>query len=477
MSLRPTQSGTFNLVQRGLTLNFLKLASAQEHVATGKRILRPSDDAVGTARALSMRRQLGQLERFSKSVDSGRTVLESSTAALQQASGILGEARELLVQSMSGTMSPSDRETIGRQIELILEELVEVANTKSGERHVFAGTATDQRPYQLIRTSDGYQTTYHGNNEVQRISIGFSTELALNVPGSEIFGSAGVLSVDFAGLTGVSLGTSSNQGTGYEYLDFRHDATTGVLGSGLALVSGGSEDTILNSHNLNVDAAAGTVQLDNGRLYQLPQPADSDYTDFVVEDETGAELHLDFSGYTGVDSVSALVGDGSVTLDGSTWESLSFAETDLELIDHSTGTVLHIDTTGVKRAGRELVSFTGATDIFGVLAGAASDLVNLDSLPPEDVVDRLSLRLGELERNLDKMLNGLGTLGARTERVLSSGDRLESLELNVAGLLSQVEDVDLAAVVLDMTRSEQTLQVAQMTGSRLIQNTLLNFLR
>jgi len=94
-----------------------------------------------------------------------------------------------------------------------------------------------------------------------------------------------------------------------------------------------------------------------------------------------------------------------------------------------------------------------------------------------DVVARVQLRFGELEHNYDKILNGLGTLGAHTERLISSGNRLEALSLNVESLLSQVEDIDIAQVVLEMTKAEQTLQVAQATGSRLIQNSLLNYLR
>ena len=73
-------------------------------------------------------------------------------------------------------------------------------------------------------------------------------------------------------------------------------------------------------------------------------------------------------------------------------------------------------------------------------------------------------------------MRALGTLGARTERLISSGSRLETVSLNVEGQLSQVEDVDITEVILEMNRTEQTLQLAQATGSRLIQHTLLDFL-
>ena len=47
----------------------------------------------------------------------------------------------------------------------------------------------------------------------------------------------------------------------------------------------------------------------------------------------------------------------------------------------------------------------------------------------------------------------------------------------LAALTSETEDADISEVVLKLTRAEQTLQIAQATGARLIQQSLLNFLR
>jgi len=477
MGLRPTQSSIFSLVQRGLAMNLNKLAGAQEHVATGKAILRPSDDAVGTGRALSMRRRLGLLERFQDGVKNGRPVLETSTSALEEASGILTEARSLLVQSLNGSMNPNDREAIGIQIELILEKLVDVANTKVGDRFLFAGTRTDQEPYVMTASDGQVAVQYRGNQDIQRISVGFGTELALNVAGPDVFGRSAVRSIDLAGLSGLQLGTTANQGQDYSDIHLRHDATVGTPGSGLALVSGGALDTILNDHTLTVDAAAGTISLDGGPAVAIPDPADPDYAHLVVRNAQGAEVHLDLSGYDGTSSAVTLTGEGSIAIGDGAFTPIDFTETDLQLVDEANGTVLHVDTTAVHRAGPELVSFTGATDIFSVLAGVAADLRNSEGLPQADVLDRLNLRFGELEQNYNQVLKALGTLGARTERLISSGERLESLSLNVEGLLSQVEDVDITSVILEMNQAEQTLQLAQATGSRLIQRTLLDFLR
>ena len=477
MSIRPTQQSLYSLVTRGLGYNLSRLAHAQERVATGKEILRPSDDAVGTARALSMRRRLGLINRFQESVGTTRPVLETSTSALEEVSLVLRESRELMITGMSGSLSSDDREAIGQQLHLLLEKLVDVANTKIGDRFVFAGTETVNKPYTITSRDGKTAVNYNGNDQVQRIAVGFGTEIPINIPGSKVFGSSSVESVDLSGITGVKLGTTANQGEGFANLYFRHNATTGTPGSGITLVNGGDDDTILNNHSLTVDAVAGTVQLDDGVLFQIPDPSSAEYTDLTVVNNGGEEVHLDFSGYTGASSTAALFGEGSVSINGSVYIPIDFTETDLELVHPGNGTVLHINTTEVHRADAELVSFSGATDIFNVLAGAAADMKNAAGLESQEAVNRLELRYDELLRGLDQALKSLGTLGARTERLNSSEIRLETTTVNLEGLLTQVEDVDITTVILDMNQAEQTLQLAQATGSRLIQHTLLNYLR
>jgi flagellin-like hook-associated protein FlgL len=51
------------------------------------------------------------------------------------------------------------------------------------------------------------------------------------------------------------------------------------------------------------------------------------------------------------------------------------------------------------------------------------------------------------------------------------------METHLASLLSSTEDADLSSTILEMSKAEQTLQLAQATGSRLLNTTLLNYLR
>jgi len=477
MTLRPTQSSTFRLVQSGLQFNLSKLVRAQEQIASGKRILRPSDDPVGSSQAGVFRRQLASQDRFRDVIQTSRRLVDSGAVALEDASGVVSEARAIAIEGMNGTKTSTERRLLADQLRLIRDRMIDIANTRSGERFLFGGTSTQEKPYESL-TLDGRRTVaYSGNDQEQRVLVGQDTRVGVLVPGSEVFDRVEHTGSRYAGLTGLAPGTSQDQGVGYDYVEVRHDATTGTLGAGLAFVAGGSSDTVIGDHTLVVDDVAGTVRLDNGPARPIPSPTDADVADFVVVSDGGSELHLDFSGYTGAPVNTTVTGDGSVSIDGVNYVPLDFVDTNLALTDPVTESVVHVDTTGVHRAGRDLLTFGGTVSVFDTLEGMIEDLENDDGLSATELIDRMGERLVELDRNHENILVGLGNLGARSNRLSSLETRLADADVEVRSLLSEVEDADLAKVVLELGRAQSTLETAQAAGVRLLQSTLLNFIR
>jgi flagellar hook-associated protein 3 FlgL len=477
MLIRPTQASSFSLLESGLLMNLAKLTRAQEQIATGKRIVRPSDDPAGATRALGLGSQISTLDRFFAAVQDGGTLLDRAASSVQESSDLMSSARELVVQGMNGTLSDGDRRTLATSLEQIRARLLDVANQDTNSHFVFAGTATNTRPFVESTVAGVKQVRYVGNAEPLEVQSGLDARLKTTLPGSDIYTRDDRSGTRYAGLTGATHGTSADQGSGYVRLYARHDATNATLGAGLALVNGGANDTVLNSHSLVVDAAANTVQLDGGPVLSIPTASASNVADFVVRDASGAELHLDFTGYTGVNYSGTVTGAGSLSLDGTNYTAISFTESDLELIDNSRDVVLHVDTRAMSRAGAEMVTFGGAVNAFDTMQGIIDDLNNTDGLPAADVTDRMVNWLGELDRNHENVLSALGKLGALSQHAQTVGTALSDEIDGLTILRSNVEDADLSLVTLDMARAEQTLQLVQATSARMLQNSLLNFLR
>lgn len=470
MNLRPSQASTFALVRSGLFSNARKLVGLQQQISSGRRILKPSDDVVGSTRALSVRRQLSSVDRYLSAINTSRPTVDMAAAALQDGSGLFAEARELVIQGMNGTLNQDDRNTIANQIDLVAERLFDIANSKSGEHYLFGGTETDQRAFVKGASS----ITYAGNEEVRRVAIGSETDIQVNVSGSDTFAKFEYSGATLAGLTGIALGTTANQGVGSEQLHVRHDATNGTLGGGIAFANGGADDTIMGPHSLTIDGATNTIQLGSGTAIAIPDPLPAD---LVLKDADGSEVHLDMTGFTGVDVSTTLTGTGSVSLDGVNYVAINGTDTDLELSDPATGSVIHVDVTEVTRAGNELVHFAGTVDTFAALKGIADDLRNGDDLEPTKLVHRIELGLVELDRNHNNLLTSLSKLGGASQRISATEDQALELNVQLQGILSDIEDADYADVILKLTQTEQTLELTQLSGTRLLQTSLLNFLR
>jgi flagellin-like hook-associated protein FlgL len=274
-------------------------------------------------------------------------------------------------------------------------------------------------------------------------------------------------------LTGIKSGTGGDSGYGDEMLHVRQDGTLGAMSEGVLLTSSGA-DTLNGDRGLVLEATARTVRLGEGPPAAIPDPPPASLR---VVDQHGAEVRVDMSGWTGADMSTTGTGAASLSLDGTNYTPVTLTETSLQLVNTATNSVIHVDTTELVRSGREQTTFSGTPNLFDSLQGIVDDLRNGEGVNRNVMVDRIGVRLREFDRSQSDLLLGLGLLGSTSRRIQSSEERLLDLRVELQGLVSNVEDADFSLTALDLTRAEQTLQLAQATGSRVIQQSLLNFLR
>ena len=471
MSIRPTQGRIFEMIQNGIARNTARLIRAQEQASTGRRIVRSSDDPVGTSVALSLRRQRGAIEAYSTSTSTARPLVEQASSRMQDGVNLVADLRALMIQGMNGALSAADRGSVATQMELVEKQLLDIANTRSGDRFLFGGTATAEPPFREETVGGETRVVFRGNDQRQRIQTGRDAEVVINVSGQEAFQKYEYTDTELTSRTGIASGTTADSGSGYAELIVRQTGTTGAMGAGIALVD--NDDTLVGAQPLVVDGANRTVQLGAGSAVPIPTPAPAT---LAVRDENGATVELDLSGWGGGGLTTTVTGSASLSLDGVNFTPVNLTETDLLLRSQSTGARLHVDTTSLQVAGSDLVTFAGTPGIFETIRGAIADLRMADGTDRQELSERLQARLGELDRNEGNMVIALGKLGTAAQQVEIAATRLEDLDVTVRGLISNVEDADFAEVALDLQRSEQTLQLAQATGSRLMQQSLLRFL-
>lgn len=123
-----------------------RLAAAQERVASGKRINRPSDDPLGAAAVIDIRNSqaaLGQFGRNALVVDAALGAGDSSLNAYEEA---LQRAQALVAQGLNGFSRPEGRQALAIELDGLRQTVLNVANTRNGDLYVFGGTRQGAPP-------------------------------------------------------------------------------------------------------------------------------------------------------------------------------------------------------------------------------------------------------------------------------------------------------------------------------------------
>ncbi len=89
----------------------------------------------------------------------------------------------------------------------------------------------------------------------------------------------------------------------------------------------------------------------------------------------------------------------------------------------------------------------------------------------------VSARLGDIDGAIDTVLASRTEIGARVNRIEAQSERLESLRVNIAGLLSKVQDVDMTETITEFSVQQAVYQAALAAGAKAVQPSLLDYLR
>lgn len=91
--------------------------------------------------------------------------------------------------------------------------------------------------------------------------------------------------------------------------------------------------------------------------------------------------------------------------------------------------------------------------------------------------NKVNEALADLDTRMDKFLELRSEVGARANRITLAQDRLEDISINLQTMQAKTEDADMAVVILNLKMAENVYQASLSTGSRLIQQSLIDFLR
>jgi len=164
-----------------------RIERAQRQISSGLRVASPSDapDQLGDLLLSKARLDLTAQTRLNL----GRVKAEVDTAeqALQSGVKILERALALGVQGANTTQTPATRQTLGIEVQALLEQMVAIANTAVEGRYVFSGDADQTAAYQLDLSQPNGVSAYAGAAATRQIMHPAGTRFSIARSGEQIF--------------------------------------------------------------------------------------------------------------------------------------------------------------------------------------------------------------------------------------------------------------------------------------------------
>lgn len=183
-AFRVTQSTVSASMLVGLQANLDRMQAIQAKLSSGKQVTRPSDSPAGVLDAMQHRSTLRRLAQQVRNADDGLGWLGTADEALTSSLDIVRRARDLAVASGNAALGAEGREALATELDGLRSTLLGLANSRYGDRPVFAGTAA---------VTDAYAPSgaYQGDGGTVERTVGDGTRVTVNLTGAEVFGPPG----------------------------------------------------------------------------------------------------------------------------------------------------------------------------------------------------------------------------------------------------------------------------------------------
>ncbi|MDX9875593.1 MAG: flagellar hook-associated protein FlgL [Spongiibacteraceae bacterium] len=258
-------------VLQGLNDQGLRYAEATRQMVTGERILRPSDDPLGTVTLLSLEREQQALNQYRANIGTVGSRLAKAQTYLQSSVDVLLRVQDLALAAVNGSHSETDRSAAALELINLRTTLLDLANARGeGGDYLFAGSRVDTIP---VVTDASGNYIYQGDDLVRQVNVANGVAIASNDTAAAIFFDADGVGNLFADLS-----------------SFIEALTT--PGADIAVAGG----VMLGRFNKTLDAVNYTLTDLGGRLNTLEQLDLAQQDLALVNEKTIGEIRdLDYA--------------------------------------------------------------------------------------------------------------------------------------------------------------------------------------
>lgn len=186
--MRVSTSMVFDQGAANLNRQTAAYLRTQNQLATGRRIVNPSDDPVAAARALEVTQRRDMNAQYLDNQKAARDALRTTEISLASLGDLLQDVRDNAMKAGNASLDDTQRRMIATDLRQQFGRLMSIANAKDANgEFLFAGfglAAGETQPYE---GSVEVGVTANGDQGQRKLQVSASRQLAISNSGFEVF--------------------------------------------------------------------------------------------------------------------------------------------------------------------------------------------------------------------------------------------------------------------------------------------------
>jgi flagellar hook-associated protein 3 FlgL len=491
-----------NNMMNNINKNKLNMTSLEEQYSSGKKIQRPSDDPVIAVRALKLRTNLSEMNQYyEKNIPDAQSWMDVTESALSTVNSILSQVNTYCVQGSTDTLTASDRASIAQNLAQMKEQIYQEGNTNYAGRYVFTGFKTDSS---LTFTEDEENLTYSITQNFTKDQI----QIVNKVTGGYELSDYDDASVDFSKtpqtkeIYRIQMAYDNLSNTPPSSINYYKKDASGELVEQTPITSNINAVSLADEDAYSPDPGEVHYIYETGELilgsdvYAELRTADSVQVEYTKTGFESGELKPEHYFNCTVTDADKPEQDPITYTKSETGQKIQYEVNynqkltinteGSDAITHSIGRCIDDilnavnDVTNTESTISEIetrLTDTSLTDAEVERYNKMKDQLETElNLKKETMQKAFSTGINTSAEEQDKVNAAVADLGSREVRLQLTENRLSSQKVDYEELMSKNEDADVVETYIKYGSAETIYNASLNAASKVVKNTLLDFL-
>lgn len=474
--MRITNKMLSNTFLSDMRKNLENIKKLQEQMTSGKEVRRPSDDPLRVARSMQLHTDIAENKQYNENISDTINWLDTTDTALGQVGDVFQRVRELLLSAGNGGYSSSERRAIKDEINEKIGEISQILNTNFDGSYIFGGTRGTTKPVDVVGGSslgnsavtnkiviDKSKTPIAGTivNEKGELTKELKFTIEFDKFNTKPDGSLDTttttkhMDITLKDKTIVQslsdLAEKINkQIVGDEEFKDKIKAVPNIKDGTIMFVNINENDNTIKDNTFTIKSS-GDVSI--GKDTSTPNVNNTENTRLMYYQKGGGEL---------VDGNEYLQIKSSLIVQISQGVKIDYNVSAADVIEFTNEKGENLD---IRQIFKSITNHLDGKDDEGTVVDndAIKDLVN-----------------GDLQKLTDAMNNVLkirSEVGAKQNRMDSAKEKNTDANFNMTEILSKTEDIDITEKTMEFAVMQTVYLASLQTSARVIQPSLLDYLR